>query len=88
MRGTHWMASGQPYQNNPNGYYQQPGPPPAYGAPPAQSYPMNNYPNQQADGYYGQREGVQPPKNAYTNEHAHQDAYAAPEGPPPNKVVR
>jgi hypothetical protein len=89
MYGTGWMAPGQPgYQNNPNGYYQQP-PPPAYGAPPAQSYPMNNYPNQQpSDGYYGQREGVQPPKSAHTNENAHQDAYAAPEGPPPNKVVR
>ncbi|KAI1397419.1 chitin synthesis regulation, resistance to congo red-domain-containing protein [Hypoxylon fuscum] len=86
MYGTGWMAGnqGNAYYNNPQGYSNNP--PPAYGAPQGQSYPMQNQytgttfnPN---DGYYGQHEGVvQPPKNAYNNK----NDYAPPEGPPPNR---
>jgi hypothetical protein len=86
MYGTGWMAR-PPYNpqhsnvNNPAGYNNAP---PAYGAPPGQSYPMN--PQQQgnfqpSNGYYGQYEGVQAPKNVYQNQH--NDDYAPPPGPPP-----
>ncbi|KAI1808329.1 chitin synthesis regulation, resistance to congo red-domain-containing protein [Daldinia bambusicola] len=90
MYGTGWMA-GNAGPNN-NAYYNnpQPGyanPPPAYGAPPGQSFPMQNQytgttfsPN---DGYYGQHEGIQAPKNVYNNNQ--KDDYAPPEGPPPNR---
>ncbi|KAI1862158.1 uncharacterized protein JN550_010461 [Neoarthrinium moseri] len=83
MYGTGWMASnnGQ-YQNNPQAYHAAP---PAYGAP-GQSYPMQpQYTGQtfnQADGYYGQREGVAQPKPAHTV-----PDYAPPEGPPPPKTT-
>ncbi|KAI1383255.1 chitin synthesis regulation, resistance to congo red-domain-containing protein [Hypoxylon trugodes] len=90
MYGTGWMAGQQDgaHYNNPQGYNNNP--PPAYGAPPGQSYPMQNQytgttfsPN---DGYYGQHEGVvQPPKNVYNNANANKNDYAPPEGPPPNR---
>lgn len=77
MYGTGWIAPGQygQYQNNPAGYAQ---PPPAYGAPPNQQYPMQ--PQYTAEGYYGQREGVQQPKTT----HGNTTDYAPPAGPPPN----
>jgi hypothetical protein len=77
MYGTGWMANGGQYgqyQNNPAGYNTAP--PPAYGAPPNQQYPMQ--PQYTAEGYYGQREGVQQPKPT---------DYAPPEGPPPAKTT-
>ncbi|KAI0164962.1 chitin synthesis regulation, resistance to congo red-domain-containing protein [Xylariaceae sp. FL1272] len=77
--GTGWMAPnhGQ-YHNNPQGYNQPP--PPAYGAPNNQSYPMTNH-YQSSDGMYrgGQDSGVEAPKNVYTGD------YAPPAGPPPGK---
>lgn len=88
MYGTGWMA-GQPgphQYNNPQAYQA---PPPAYGQ---QSYPMQNQYTGTAfnreDGYYGQSEGVQQPKNTYDNGNPQGDIYAPPEGPPPGKVVR
>ncbi|KAI0176334.1 hypothetical protein GGR52DRAFT_540523 [Hypoxylon sp. FL1284] len=85
MYGTGWMAPNNPggnYYNNPQGYNN---PPPAYGAPPGQSYPMQNQATgttfSRNDGYYGQHEGVQAPKNVYNN--GGKDDYAPPEGPPP-----
>ncbi|KAH8675614.1 chitin synthesis regulation, resistance to congo red-domain-containing protein [Xylariales sp. PMI_506] len=86
MYGTGWMAPQQQgYQNNPQGYYP---PPPAYGVQgQGQAYPMENQYTgttfNQNDGYYGQREGVQPPKNVYGGA----NDYAPPEGPPPNKAT-
>ncbi|KAI6093852.1 chitin synthesis regulation, resistance to congo red-domain-containing protein [Hypoxylon rubiginosum] len=84
MYGTGWMANnqgGNPHYNNAQGYNN---PPPAYGAPQGQSYPMQNQYTgttfSRNDGYYGQ-EGVQAPKNVYNN-HG-KDDYAPPEGPPP-----
>ncbi|KAI0022592.1 chitin synthesis regulation, resistance to congo red-domain-containing protein [Xylariomycetidae sp. FL0641] len=82
MYGTGWMAGnpGQPqYYNNPQGYQ----PPPAYGAQ-GQTYPMNNYPQNPADGYYGQQSGVTAPKNVYNANNGATD-YAPPAGPPPGK---
>ncbi|KAI8965923.1 chitin synthesis regulation, resistance to congo red-domain-containing protein [Daldinia sp. FL1419] len=89
MYGTGWMA-GNSGANNNQYYSNQQGyanPPPAYGAPPGQSFPMQNQytgttfsPN---DGYYGQHEGVQPPKNVYNNNN--KDDYAPPAGPPPGR---
>ncbi|KAI0383779.1 chitin synthesis regulation, resistance to congo red-domain-containing protein [Hypomontagnella monticulosa] len=87
MYGTGWMAPGQQnaYYNNPQGYNN---PPPAYGAPPGQSFPMQNQYTgttfSRGDGYYGQHEGVEPPKNVYNNTNNKND-YAPPEGPPPNR---
>ncbi|XXG94707.1 hypothetical protein Hte_000964 [Hypoxylon texense] len=89
MYGTGWMAGHQggagnnaAYYGNPQGYNN---PPPAYGAPQGQSYPMQNQYTgttfSRGDGYYGQHEGVQAPKNVYNN-HG-KDDYAPPEGPPP-----
>ncbi|KAM0819455.1 hypothetical protein AB5N19_05271 [Seiridium cardinale] len=84
MYGTGWMASHNQHQNNPNAYNSAP---PAYGAPPGQSYPMQNQYTgntfQPQDGYYGQREGVQQPKDAHT----HNNDYAPPAGPPPGKTT-
>ncbi|KAH9908999.1 chitin synthesis regulation, resistance to congo red-domain-containing protein [Xylariomycetidae sp. FL2044] len=87
LMGTGWMAGPPPqYHNNPQGYNAPP--PPAYGAPPGQSYPMQGqstgntfHPN---DGYYGQHEGVQAPKNVHAadNNNSNND-YAPPPGPPP-----
>ncbi|KAL7629289.1 hypothetical protein AAE478_000809 [Parahypoxylon ruwenzoriense] len=89
MYGTGWMAgnpgAGNAYYNNPQGYNH---PPPAYGAPPGQSYPMQNQYTgatfQSGDGYYGQHEGIQQPKNVYGKNNT-ADGYAPPEGPPPNR---
>ncbi|KAI1083193.1 chitin synthesis regulation, resistance to congo red-domain-containing protein [Whalleya microplaca] len=94
MYGTGWMAGGpgqNQYYNNPQGYGQpQYGgnyPPPPYGGPQNQSYPMDNQYTgttfRTNDGYYAQNEGVQPPKNVYNNHH--NDDYAPPTGPPPTK---
>jgi len=80
MYGTGWMApppNGQGY-NNPAGYSN---PPPAYGAPSGQSYPMDAQQPPSAGGYYGQSEGVQQPKNVYNQQPGHD--YAPPPGPPP-----
>ncbi|KAI1814103.1 chitin synthesis regulation, resistance to congo red-domain-containing protein [Poronia punctata] len=82
LYGTGWMAPNHGQQhNNPHAYnqgYNQQGynqgyhqPPPAYGAQPQPSYPMENY-GQQAS-------GVEPPKNVYSGD------YAPPAGPPPGK---
>ncbi|KAI1416075.1 chitin synthesis regulation, resistance to congo red-domain-containing protein [Hypoxylon sp. FL1857] len=85
MYGTGWMAGNQgptnnAYYGNPQGYNN---PPPAYG----QSYPMQDQYTgttfSRNDGYYGQHEGVQAPKNVY-NSNSKTD-YAPPEGPPPNR---
>lgn len=88
MYGTGWMATGGPpppnapyYNNNQPGYNNNP---PPYG-PPGQSYPMNSQVTgntfQTGDGYYGQHEGIQQPKNAYAP--AGGNDYAPPPGPPP-----
>jgi hypothetical protein len=81
MYGTGWMAPNHDRQyNNPQAYnqgYNQP--PPPYGGPPQQSYPMDNR-YQTTDGQYGQQaSGVEPPKNVYGGD------YAPPAGPPPGK---
>lgn len=92
MYGTGWMANNQQgYQNNPHGYsngYQNA--PPAYGAPQGQSYPMQNQYTGNTfnanDGYYGQHEGIQQPKDAHTTANGNTAAtgdYAPPPGPPP-----
>jgi hypothetical protein len=92
MYGTGWMANNQQgYQNNPHGYsngYQNA--PPAYGAPQGQSYPMQNQYTGNTfnanDGYYGQHEGIQQPKDAHTTANGNNAAtgdYAPPPGPPP-----
>ncbi|KAI1345198.1 chitin synthesis regulation, resistance to congo red-domain-containing protein [Xylariaceae sp. FL0016] len=84
MYGTGWMAGNNghnPHHNNPHGYNNNP--PPAYGAPQGQSYPMNNY--QPNNGYYGQESGVQQPKNVYPHQSNGAGDYAPPAGPPPGK---
>jgi hypothetical protein len=87
MYGTGWMARGPnaPYQNNPQAYNNPNQPPPAYGAPPGQSYHMNQQYTgttfQSHDGYYGHHQGVQAPKQAYNNQS--NNDYAPPPGPPP-----
>ncbi|KAK6193459.1 hypothetical protein LQW54_012455 [Pestalotiopsis sp. IQ-011] len=86
MYGTGWIANGHgQHQNNPNGYANAP---PAYGAPPGQSYPMQNQYTgntfNQQEGYYGQHEGIAQPKDAHTaNNTAPAGDYAPPPGPPP-----
>ncbi|CAJ2502018.1 Uu.00g048710.m01.CDS01 [Anthostomella pinea] len=84
MYGTGWMAGNQGNQqyNNPQGYNQAP--PPAYGAPQGQAYPMNNQ-YQTTDGYYGQQSGVQQPKDVHNNPTTANNDYAPPAGPPPGK---
>ncbi|KAI1501707.1 chitin synthesis regulation, resistance to congo red-domain-containing protein [Biscogniauxia marginata] len=88
--GTGWMApnsGNNQWPQGPQGPHGYQAPPPAYGAPQGQSYPMdpqytgNTF--QTTDGYYGQQSGVQQPKNVYSG-NAPND-YAPPEGPPPRK---
>ncbi|RYP34935.1 hypothetical protein DL767_004012 [Monosporascus sp. MG133] len=82
MFGTGWMGgnAGNAQHNNAHAYNNYQHPPPAYGAPQGPSYPMHSqHPN---EGYYGQQEGVQQPKNAYAPAGAND--YAPPPGPPPS----
>jgi len=92
FRGTGWAAYGAPappYQQNPQGYYNQQ----QYPAPPKYSQNPNGYgyygnqPNTggQNQGYFGgQQEGVelQQPPNTYRGG---EPVYAPPPGPPPAK---
>lgn len=103
MYGTGWMANhnnggghryGQHQQNNPNAYNA---PPPAYGAPQQQAYPMQNQDTgatfRTADGYYGGANNQQQQEGVYgtgvNNTHnkgpvgGHGTDYAPPPGPPP-----
>ncbi|KAI1490659.1 chitin synthesis regulation, resistance to congo red-domain-containing protein [Biscogniauxia mediterranea] len=87
MYGTGWMAPNSGHGRWPQQQGYNSAPPPAYGAPQGQSYPMDpQYTGttfQPSDGYYGQQTGVQQPKNAYHGNETNE--YAPPEGPPPRK---
>ncbi|RYP03172.1 hypothetical protein DL764_005321 [Monosporascus ibericus] len=84
MYGMGWMGgnAGHAQHNNAHAYNNNNDhhPPPAYGAPQGPSYPMHS--PHPSNGYYGQQEGVQQPKNTYAPAGAND--YAPPPGPPPS----
>ncbi|RYP65842.1 hypothetical protein DL770_008919 [Monosporascus sp. CRB-9-2] len=81
MYGMGWVGgnTGNAQHNNAHAYNNYHQPPPAYGAPQGPSYPMHS--QHPSNGYYGQQDGVQQPKNAYAPAGAND--YAPPPGPPP-----